>query len=782
LGANREKTAGAGPVLNLNLQVFFFAGLGLVLFFSPFLRGLFFDPELFSALILVAVSFAFCVYDQVLRRGKLTIKEPLDLAVLSLVLAYALSLLTAVHMRAAVRELLTVTAYFMVYWMACRAAKDQKGFNTLIIINYLAGAGVAAIGLGAAAGVINYPGAYEGGRMMSTFQYPNSLAVYLAALNIAGLALSVKTEKLLYKLLYAAGNLLMVVVIIGTQSRGGWVLYPLAAAGFIFLIHPGCRWRALYHWVIFLGCGLVTGRSFFNSLGDVQGAAALRPMLVGLAAVLIFQAAYHFLGVWLNRETVEERTRRLIAAGGIAYLGVVFLVYLWYAAFAFPVPAANIVPSKAIVRAQKISIQEISFQARLQFSRDALKIVKDYPVTGAGGGGWEALYHSYASRLYWTTEVHNHFFQTWVEAGTLGFLVFLAIWILFLRLLLRFRQKGEEEPDQNVLVWGTAVAVLLLGMHSLLDFDLSLPALGLMLFAFMGAVRGRVGTGKNKNKGGSSRLSPGKMIAIAVLGSLLSAAVAYPAYSFYVAGTAGAEGARALLAKDLERARAFYEQAVKRDPFTASYWADLAQIFAVKAKAKDDAVSHYRAIDCARRAAEAEPYNTRVRGALVNVYRLLGEYGLAVEEARALAKANPLLGSNYEILAAAMVDAAENHIETGAAEKAGPYLLEILEMEEDLPVILGKVPPAVTLAAGKAAFLLGELERSQYLLGAVAGSDNDLAYQARIWLAAVYSAAGKEDKSRQALEIPVGRAGEAYAQYESLMQLYREAGKIREGK
>lgn len=118
--------------------------------------------------------------------------------------------------------------------------------------------------------------------ILSTLQYKNALAVYLASANVMGLSL--KTERLLPKIYHAAGNLLPVVVILGTQSRGGWVLYPLAMAAFLALVPQSFRWRGLYHLVIFLGCGLVTSRAFYGHLRGVQGFAVLKYLAAGLAA------------------------------------------------------------------------------------------------------------------------------------------------------------------------------------------------------------------------------------------------------------------------------------------------------------------------------------------------------------------------------------------------------------------------------------------------------------------------------------------------------------------
>ena len=67
------------------------------------------------------------------------------------------------------------------------------------------------------------------------------------------------------------------------------------------------------------------------------------------------------------------------------------------------------IPENIVQRFSSISLKESGASSRFEFYRDALKIIKDYPILGAGGGGWQSLYQGYQSRLYWTTEVHSYF-------------------------------------------------------------------------------------------------------------------------------------------------------------------------------------------------------------------------------------------------------------------------------------------------------------------------------------------------------------------------------------
>ena len=114
------------------------------------------------------------------------------------------------------------------------------------------------------------------------------------------------------------------------------------------------------------------------------------------------------------------------------------------------------------------------------------EIVKDYPLNGTGAGGWNALYHQYQDYLVWTTEVHNHFLQVWIEAGTIGFLTWISIIGVLLWYLIRLKRRSER--DEWVLIWGLASAVLALLAHSVIDFDLSIPAITIVLWSLLAMI------------------------------------------------------------------------------------------------------------------------------------------------------------------------------------------------------------------------------------------------------------------------------------------------------
>ena len=106
--------------------------------------------------------------------------------------------------------------------------------------------------------------------------------------------------------------------------------------------------------------------------------------------------------------------------------------------------AHKYIPESLAKRIASIDPETMLASGRFTFYRDAFKIIKDYPIIGAGGGGWASLYFGYQSHLYWSNQVHNYFMQAWIETGTVGFLSIISIWItLFINCYTFNKSRGK---------------------------------------------------------------------------------------------------------------------------------------------------------------------------------------------------------------------------------------------------------------------------------------------------------------------------------------------------
>jgi len=166
-----------------------FWGLAVLIFIPPYFRGLFFAPEQERALIFGAVIFWIAWLWKWLKRDYSFLSHPLDYCVLVFPAVYLISAFQAANYGLAVDEVVKTTLYFLVYWLAARLVRNEMHITKLMQIVYISAVGVALAGLATATGIIYINDGFLNGRIYSTFQYPNALASYLAAVLFIGLYL-----------------------------------------------------------------------------------------------------------------------------------------------------------------------------------------------------------------------------------------------------------------------------------------------------------------------------------------------------------------------------------------------------------------------------------------------------------------------------------------------------------------------------------------------------------------------------------------------------------------
>lgn len=686
----RSGTSTAVPALRQNpwQEWILFAIVALMVIYPPYFRGLFFHRAMFVTHILTALVFLGIIAAKCRNHDWRFIRTPLDGAVLAFALAYALSLITAVHFGEALYGFLKALNYFMLYWLVGQVITDHRRLEGMAHVLLLTALGVGLIGVLSASGYQVYPHAYSKGLIHSTLQYLNATAAFLAAMSILGLALLTRKSSRTWLVAYSLVVFILQVIVFSTISKGAWL--TLALGGIVLVLGmPG--WNRLKT-IYFLGglgtLAFATGNRFLPAITGSNPHQGLLIIIMGmiLAAVvcLLWEAACHII-------KTQPRGKQLVAAAAALLLatGVGVLRF------------GSMSLSNMVLR----ELSEIgqtgssSYVTRLDFMRWGMNIVKDYPIFGAGAGGWGALYHRYQDYLFWTTEVHNHFIQVWVETGTLGLLAFISIWLAMFwssfALYRHWREKKEqqaENPDsqnQWILVWGCAAAALTMGLHACIDFDLSLPALSLILFTLMAMINAAY----MMNGGGAGRAFSGWPAAAAaiLMGIFLlyMGATALAAFEKNAIGQAVARQAQDdFSAKETQRylnhSAAQYEKAINLFPWDATYHAHLAYTYAQQFNLAQNqggqnlAELHQRSVRAINRAHQLSPGNMNIQNLLLNSAALLGDFPLIMERLDATTAANPLDVGNYNSRATVLWKAAEYTFKNGEMSRSAEYVDAIL--------------------------------------------------------------------------------------------------------
>jgi hypothetical protein len=497
---------------NLYRQVITFDGLmaillAIMLFYPPFFRGLFFQNELLPTHMLTAAVFALFAFYK-LTRGELAFFErPLDYAVFVLLALYITSSIDAWNTRDAIAAALKMANYAAVYWLLAYSVRSLSAVRGYLGVLLASGAGVSLLGLGAAIGTFTYKDAFVNGRIFGSLQYPNTTASFLTAINLFGLYLWDESRSKALGALLAAANYLLFLTILGTQSRGALLIYPIGLI--ILMIGLKSRWRILGKFAV----QLIASVAVYNGMMiHTDGQTQLLGWLWVLGGAVL-AALIHIGWQYLEQQRQQgtRRTGRRVkpwVTPAVAALIVIILAGGGYTAWrynsSFAAFTTKLASNDLVSRLRTISLSNLSFTDRVTWSSDGLRIMTASPVNallGTGGGGWNSSYHKFQSYPYFSTEVHNHFIQVGVETGFPGLITFLLIWVFFIatawKLYRHVRPGGKADPGAGgpgaalpATTWVILSSAVALGAHSALDFNLSLGAVALLLWGLFGLMRG----------------------------------------------------------------------------------------------------------------------------------------------------------------------------------------------------------------------------------------------------------------------------------------------------
>jgi O-antigen ligase len=165
------------------------------------------------------------------------------------------------------------------------------------------------------------------------------------------------------------------------------------------------------------------------------------------------------------------------------------LAWRWVAAIALPACLFISLPTKELLdRYRDLSATGHVFQdARVKIWRDSLSMIRAYKWTGCGLGAFEYGFYRFNSRLPMDTVdfAHNDYLQIAAELGLVGAALAsaLAVWIVYGVLSVVLYRRADPGWELAVGLLGALIAI---GLHSLTDFNLYIPANAFVLAWFSG--------------------------------------------------------------------------------------------------------------------------------------------------------------------------------------------------------------------------------------------------------------------------------------------------------
>jgi O-antigen ligase len=189
---------------------------------------------------------------------------------------------------------------------------------------------------------------------------------------------------------------------------------------------------------------------------------------MGFTAILAAVALTALM--WLGSERSGDRARKRH--------------WRWIIPLAVPLSILFFLPTRELILrfADLAATEEISKDTRVQIWNDTGKLIDAYRWTGCGLGAYERGLYRFktAAPVNRVDFAHNDYLQMLSELGIIGAMLvgLLGTWVLWRTLLVVLFMRGQPNWEMAVGLLGAFLAI---GLHSLADFNLYIPANALAL-------------------------------------------------------------------------------------------------------------------------------------------------------------------------------------------------------------------------------------------------------------------------------------------------------------
>lgn len=140
-------------------------------------------------------------------------------------------------------------------------------------------------------------------------------------------------------------------------------------------------------------------------------------------------------------------------------------------------------PTSLVSKIKNINFNTKSAWERGVFITDAIKLVKNNFLFGIGGDGWQYREGEVQSYSYWAREVHSYPIQVLLEFGMIGFFALIGAVMLVIKHSYIYLKKQKDIEFTTILC-----SILVVFLHSFLDFDMSYICIMIMIFALLGII------------------------------------------------------------------------------------------------------------------------------------------------------------------------------------------------------------------------------------------------------------------------------------------------------
>ncbi|WP_110931164.1 O-antigen ligase family protein [Paenibacillus bouchesdurhonensis] len=595
----------------------------------------------------------------------------------------------------------------------------------------------------------------NGPRLASVFQYPNTYAAFLMAFFFVAVFAITRSRKWYVQAIHAFMLVPMALSILLTLSRGGLVFLPVVFVALLLFLKPAKQILWIMYCLI-AGVGTLLIAKPVTDLGQQFHQGLINDPAKGWGYVLIASVIVAALAWAIQRflaPKLEQRlsglSKRKLANLWLPIGSVVAVVIL--AAVFLGTNAKHLLPGNIGERLENINFQQHSVLERLTFYKDAMKVMMDYPVIGAGGGAWASLYEKYQNNPYLSRQAHSFVMQYLVEVGILGFVVFLAfILFIFYKYIKGYIRSSEEQRESYFMYF---ILVFSLLIHSMMDFNMSYVYIGIIVFLGLAGMAAAMDNKPVKRLALKATTARGVYGAVTVVASLI---LIFTSIRYIQANDEVTRGRELMsTSTNFQEIKAPLERALQKRANQPDAVLNLHVLMKAGYEQTQDESFYNESYSLLTSALKKEPFNKNIYNQLIALHQLKGEseqvYAILRDNADKYAWDmnwyDQLINQSYELgyqaLGQANITEKEQYFKTGLDAYA--HVAAGVEHLKTLPPGQFQggefyITPQMTLSAGKMQFMMNEPEQAVTILKDGLSEDlNDLTRReiARWYLAAL---------------------------------------------
>ncbi len=140
----------------------------------------------------------------------------------------------------------------------------------------------------------------------------------------------------------------------------------------------------------------------------------------------------------------------------------------------------KIIPDELVRMFTTFNFKNSSVFQRFDFWNDGIKIIKDNWLTGVGGNAWRMLYGQYQDYLYYAKEAHSYPIEIWMSFGITGIVAYIFIIAITL--------QNINKNLKNKRILSIAIGLGLVTIHSFMDFDMSYLIMEMTVYIFLAII------------------------------------------------------------------------------------------------------------------------------------------------------------------------------------------------------------------------------------------------------------------------------------------------------